>query len=1165
MPKLTSRLHKVEWMEVELMEVKLREIGKTLERWPVRDATILPQNIRHKKYAPNATVAFHLHQAPRRNGIWQESLERGDHCRRALHGLTAAREGTVESPTPRQIDLSSPLPSSDPIGIRERLRFWKAPELSPEETEVAEWEHQQVALGHAESDYMRSDLQVKEEDGFDEAADDDTFMPEFDRMSEDYERSDSSTSLFRPGDIVELPGGGGGKPALAVFLKNTQNYSLMYNHLGRLFASMFGQAHFNCRNLITENELAPIMAHLPEDPFIDKLTLITEFDDVVPRSAGAHVLKKLDEFSSAVHEAFMTHSEVLRNVHDLVAHPTQAETMLLSEIAAVVLGLPMPEAHNIPEHVLLAISHSCIRTQFGFKVANRSYVMSRTLLVESKQSVATVERVTQWIRAYQEEASLKIRGLRASSQTRSEAKPIHAFASKAQQLIAASKQMRVYTPQGAIIGTKPEYLNNPKQAEAMIQTRFDDTDRDIIHFLSLCTAGRAFFYHPHLVGLPTIIVRAVKGHEDFTANRTEIDIDAIHTLLVEIGVAQPFENPEAIDRELVVHDEALEHIIDDQYKKLAAGMSVEETAQLEDVMDSLRHDWGDLPVYCIDSASTTEVDDGISLEPHASEPGHAWLHVHVAHYSSHITQDHVLARLAENQHSSHYLPEGKLPMMPEFMSKKFSVQSKAPVITVSMHLDADAMIVDYRVRPAFVRNVHTIHSEQVDRYFGGNHTNQNTLSIPVMVANKNLSLGSSSASKEEPPTFHGISDDHQPLLQQLLEISQKIRRRRPVNQQFFRTDDRFHVTVADQPRDPRTPAHRLQPAASTTHSTPTAPSYALQFPDLALNVNFEDSASAGSVPAGLSPASLLVSEIMVLANTIAGRYAAERDLPVVFYGTAPAAKGIEKQLPIMRQRLQRMVAGKEPFEQNFFKYTRSAFALRQLSTRPIRQVPMDLEAYAKITSPLRRYYDLVSLWQIDAAMKYELETGKSLKVREMGPGWFMSPSSTVENITEMGPAESSSPREHIHDLSTSTQVKVFRPPFTHSELQHLLARTHLPERSQMRFLYSHQKHHIMQLFARALYLSPETICPYYRNPTRRPGPDVLNPPESKFAAIVNKSGNQRRGFILEGLGVVCDTEQAFGSEDGRTPLEGERWAVRVQRVRLGSKRVQVEALRRLDV
>ncbi|GEQ71137.1 hypothetical protein JCM33374_g4818 [Metschnikowia sp. JCM 33374] len=86
----------------------------------------------------------------------------------------------------------------------------------------------------------------------------------------------------------------------------------------------------------------------------------------------------------------------------------------------------------------------------------------------------------------------------------------------------------------------------------------------------------------------------------------------------------------------------------------------------KDPMASFREDFGDTPVYCIDSETAHEIDDGISIE----DLGRKWaITVHIANPTSYLKPTSSLSQIALEKGSTIYLPEGPTMMLPDIVSK----------------------------------------------------------------------------------------------------------------------------------------------------------------------------------------------------------------------------------------------------------------------------------------------------------------------------------------------------------------------------------------------------------------------------------------------------------------------------------------------------------------
>lgn len=86
----------------------------------------------------------------------------------------------------------------------------------------------------------------------------------------------------------------------------------------------------------------------------------------------------------------------------------------------------------------------------------------------------------------------------------------------------------------------------------------------------------------------------------------------------------------------------------------------------EDPFKSIRSDFGDIPVYCIDSETAHEIDDGISIHEQYDK---YVITIHVANPTSYIKPFSNLSKIAFSKGSTTYLPEGPSMMFPKIISE----------------------------------------------------------------------------------------------------------------------------------------------------------------------------------------------------------------------------------------------------------------------------------------------------------------------------------------------------------------------------------------------------------------------------------------------------------------------------------------------------------------
>ena len=84
-----------------------------------------------------------------------------------------------------------------------------------------------------------------------------------------------------------------------------------------------------------------------------------------------------------------------------------------------------------------------------------------------------------------------------------------------------------------------------------------------------------------------------------------------------------------------------------------------------DLPESIRHDFGQLPVYTIDDNGAQELEDDNSIE----HPSSFWVHVHVADPTAILPPTYSIARRARDSVYTIYFNHGSRSMLPESLVK----------------------------------------------------------------------------------------------------------------------------------------------------------------------------------------------------------------------------------------------------------------------------------------------------------------------------------------------------------------------------------------------------------------------------------------------------------------------------------------------------------------
>ena len=103
-----------------------------------------------------------------------------------------------------------------------------------------------------------------------------------------------------------------------------------------------------------------------------------------------------------------------------------------------------------------------------------------------------------------------------------------------------------------------------------------------------------------------------------------------------------------------------------------------------------------------------------------------------------------------------------------------------------------------------------------------------------------------------------------------------------------------------------------------------------------------------------APSQILVSEFMILANSLVGQFCAQRQIPIVYRGQAAPRETFPTSLtydPVLHYRQQR------------------AMSPARIGLQPTRHSSLGVDIYTTFTSPLRRYVDLLSHRQLHAYLE----------------------------------------------------------------------------------------------------------------------------------------------------------------------------------------------------
>ncbi|KAF7979166.1 hypothetical protein HWV62_43429 [Athelia sp. TMB] len=511
--------------------------------------------------------------------------------------------------------------------------------------------------------------------------------------------------------------------------------------------------------------------------------------------------------------------------------------------------------------------------------------------------------------------------------------PVEAFAARARVVIAQNRQRAL------------ESRNEPHSEQVAEQKVFTKADGVIIDFLrDSLRVVRQTQANPYPVNVARII-KAVDMYQGTINDAT------VYQLLVDLGVMAPWQDLASLDRSLALEQEpeATSRQVAEQAAIVKKGLT-RRTTPVEgqvfgpedfypnDLLDSIRHDFGDLPVYVIDDFAAEELDDGISFEAIPSEPESTWVHVHIADPTAVIPPTHIFAEEARAKVSTQYFAHRTWPMLPQSAMHTLvpsvgdSNRTGEPerVMSFSFKVDGTGEITDYKVRAGIIRNVTRTTYSAVD-----------------------LALGASPHNAYYP--FGGQPETPAPIplnAQQTVDV----RSLKAVTDRLHVRNQRLPIFTYDFPR--ATVALSPKPLyTNPIHSQ--KPSVFRGFPHVTYAVESWENTLLSS--------RAIVMHCMTAASRIASRWASDRGVPLL-------RRTAGQPLTLSDDDFGEILASK-----NKFNVADSVLALKKALVTPAASYTIepalhwslgipDGEGYCRVTSPLRRYSDMVAHWQIKHAM-----------------------------------------------------------------------------------------------------------------------------------------------------------------------------------------------------
>ncbi|KAL8890644.1 MAG: hypothetical protein Q9215_002225 [Flavoplaca cf. flavocitrina] len=874
---------------------------------------------------------------------------------RGLHTGTDVKQQVESQPiSPTEADSALLLPRISEVGIRKHLRLWQ--ELQSKDSIQASPATSSSVIQPTEDD-AGSIIEISSDSLYDDCE-------HSDAPGIDQEGELDDESFLRSGDVVDISTKS--TSMLAVFTRMVGNQAQFYNVQGKWLHRPIQRVFHTIPRMFSLEELEPLLPYLPnEEVHNDALDKLHVMDASIPRSVGANLLMKLQSFHQASAEIYRDHLGRIDRVHSLVAHECQRRELSLREITSIVLQ--KPDVDNLTEVELYTVHKILIKDpKFRPQVMSkhRTYPIWK---INPLVQIRNYEKVKEWLREHLEvvitQATYSKDVSNSTYQNKDSAhlNPVSRFVRKARNLIQESRMHRKVTTYGSMGPSDQTAIPEPANADAVVSVStlvaFDPEERIIIEYLK----DWVLFNHIPRIGstwsLSPMLLRAVGMYEGY-----DLTLSTGSLLLRELGVIAPWEN-----EGLYALQVRLPRKQDPQILQLWENASnsvktiVQPDAHIQDLLEDLRTDWGSLNVYCIDAAGAREIDDGVSVETINGQDSMFWIHVHVANPTASIIPGSAVAQYAETLLQTHYFPEKVYPMLHSDLTQRhFSLAKGRPVLTFSAKMTTDGEFLATKVTPGWVRRIKHITPDRIRRELGFNAGGLPNVS-------HTLTVGQRVASER-----HDDSEDTPLSTSEISELRLLHRlgaARRSQRSNFAMTELAFVNEI------PRPEVFLQRDGMGSAYS----PECARRFiGDPTISWEAREAKLDGDVRQ--DDVDMFVTELMIMAGEIAARWCGERNIPIPYRGTirnpalitTPEAYRAQVVDPVMDE------MGYVP------KVYRRAYNLlighTKLRSSPFRHALVDVPAYTKATSPLRRYPDMVVHWQIQAALRHEARLGDGVLV-----------------------------------------------------------------------------------------------------------------------------------------------------------------------------------------
>ena len=376
-----------------------------------------------------------------------------------------------------------------------------------------------------------------------------------------------------------------------------------------------------------------------------------------------------------------------------------------------------------------------------------------------------------------------------------------------------------------------------------------------------------------------------------------------------------------------------------------------------DPLNKIREDFGSTPIYCIDSETAHEIDDGISIS--TDKDGKKYiLSVHVANPTSYLKPFSTISNIAFNKGSTTYLPEGPSMMLPNLVSKiaglgetsrtrTFSIQYTLDKATIDSYIECknndESFKPDTEFSAKILKDIES--SVDIKLYLSHNFPKNFTYSKVNEILNDENVLESFKNGS--------ITDIHSSNLFELYNISTILK------------DIRIMVGNGLEMSIPRSAVkvdYKTVKCDDRFEESDDGYKLVVQDPSNA-NKHAVVSISNGDDQGILSKSQLLVSHFMISANYAASIFAARNSIPIIH--RSQEMKLEDSIMNKLQEISKRKYLSNEDLSIEDVSKVLSVLTSAKFLVEKKPHESLGLQGYATVTSPLRRFVDMINHWKFE--------------------------------------------------------------------------------------------------------------------------------------------------------------------------------------------------------